>query len=110
VKNTLFPFITREVRNHFESTFDSAETQADFSALRQLAEQDIEQALLGAIRIPDASAPRAEIVDAAVKSVLWQVEMDRKTSALKQLQGRMWRAGYASGELKGLPEPSVMSP
>lgn len=38
-----------------------------------------------------------EIVD----NVLWQMAADRKSTALKQLQGHMWRAAYASGIIKG---------
>ncbi len=33
--------------------------------------------------------------------VLKQMDADRKIGALKALQGHMWRAGYAAGELRG---------
>ncbi|XP_043917124.1 enolase-phosphatase E1 isoform X3 [Protopterus annectens] len=36
-----------------------------------------------------------------VDNVLWQMSLDRKTTALKQLQGHMWRTAYASGQLQG---------
>lgn len=36
-----------------------------------------------------------------VKNVLWQMDNDRKTGALKQLQGHMWREAYKSGAVKG---------
>lgn len=38
-----------------------------------------------------------EVVD----DVLWQMAADRKSTALKQLQGHMWRAAYTSGRIKG---------
>lgn len=38
-----------------------------------------------------------EIVD----NVLWQMAADRKSTALKQLQGHMWRSAYVSGIIKG---------
>ncbi|XP_062268884.1 enolase-phosphatase E1 isoform X2 [Platichthys flesus] len=38
-----------------------------------------------------------EVVD----NVLWQMAADRKSTALKQLQGHMWRSAYASGRIKG---------
>lgn len=38
-----------------------------------------------------------EVVD----NVLWQMAADRKSTALKQIQGHMWRAAYASGRIKG---------
>lgn len=36
-----------------------------------------------------------------VENVLWQMAADRKSTALKQLQGHMWRTAYASGRIKG---------
>lgn len=32
----------------------------------------------------------------------WLMSVDRKSTALKELQGRIWERGYASGELKGI--------
>ena len=36
------------------------------------------------------------------------MDKDRKITALKQLQGHMWRHGYQSGELKGYCYPDVI--
>lgn len=36
-----------------------------------------------------------------VDSLLWQMNNDKKTTGLKQLQGKIWRAGYVDGTLKG---------
>ena len=33
--------------------------------------------------------------------VYWLMERDRKSTALKSLQGKIWKAGFESGELKG---------
>ena len=33
--------------------------------------------------------------------VYWLMDHDRKSTGLKSLQGRIWEAGYQSGELKG---------
>jgi enolase-phosphatase E1 len=43
-----------------------------------------------------ASASRAEAV---VPYLQWLIDHDIKLTALKDLQGRIWQAGYASGEL-----------
>jgi enolase-phosphatase E1 len=32
---------------------------------------------------------------------LWLMDRDRKSTALKSLQGKIWKAGFESGELKG---------
>lgn len=42
-----------------------------------------------------------DIIESVVKNVIWQMDLDRKTKALKQLQGHIWRNGYESGTLKG---------
>lgn len=38
--------------------------------------------------------------DSLLKNVLWQMDNDRKTGALKQLQGHMWREAYKTGAIK----------
>jgi enolase-phosphatase E1 len=34
--------------------------------------------------------------------VYWLMDRDRKSAALKSLQGKIWKAGFESGELKGM--------
>ncbi len=36
--------------------------------------------------------------------VYWLMDRDRKSTALKALQGRIWEAGYRAGDLKGKGE------
>lgn len=38
---------------------------------------------------------------AALRYALWLMDRDRKSTALKSLQGKIWKAGFESGELKG---------
>jgi methionine salvage enolase-phosphatase E1 len=33
--------------------------------------------------------------------LLWLMDRDRKSTALKSLQGKTWKAGFESGKLKG---------
>ena len=37
----------------------------------------------------------------ALAYVHWLIDQDRKTTALKELQGRIWQDGYRRGELRG---------
>ena len=41
------------------------------------------------------------IMDAVVANVIWQMNSDRKTTALKQLQGHIWRKAFNDGVVKG---------
>ncbi|XP_053450042.1 enolase-phosphatase E1 isoform X2 [Nycticebus coucang] len=40
------------------------------------------------------------MIQAVVDNVCWQMSLDRKTTALKQLQGHMWRAAFTAGRMK----------
>ena len=40
-------------------------------------------------------------MDAVVVNVIWQMNSDRKTTALKQLQGHIWRKAFNDGFIKG---------
>jgi enolase-phosphatase E1 len=53
----------------------------------------------GAQLIPEDSEDKT--VEAVVTNVMWQMDLDRKTTALKQLQGHIMREGYKNGNLKG---------
>ena len=41
-----------------------------------------------------------QMIQAVVDNVCWQMSLDRKTTALKQLQGHMWRAAFKAGSMK----------
>lgn len=58
----------------------------------------------GAVPIPAACGNGADdpqwMIQAVVDNVYWQMSLDRKTTALKQLQGHMWRAAFKAGHMK----------
>lgn len=51
----------------------------------------------------DPSCPRISAVPdrSALDYLFWLMDNDRKSTALKSLQGKIWKAGFESGELKG---------
>lgn len=51
--------------------------------------------------VPISGSTVDEEKESVLKNVLWQMDGDRKTGALKQLQGHIWREAYASGKIKG---------
>jgi enolase-phosphatase E1 len=58
----------------------------------------------------DPAAPRIEDganVDQAMAYLLWLMDRDRKSTALKSLQGKVWKDGYEAGELVGTVFPDV---
>jgi 2,3-diketo-5-methylthio-1-phosphopentane phosphatase len=100
VYDVLFPFARREIPGFVERTWDEPATMAAVEALAQQAETDILTGLAEVPPIPEGDSPIARR-RAVVANALWQMDLDRKTTALKLLQGLVWEAGYASGALRG---------
>ncbi|MCO5608260.1 hypothetical protein L7F22_062466 [Adiantum nelumboides] len=101
VTEILFPYARSNVRNHLESTYESEETQADINLLRKQAEQDVKDGVSGAQLIPSTDGDRDKIIAAVEANVISMIKADRKVTALKELQGHIWRSGYMKGELQG---------
>jgi len=57
----------------------------------------------------EAGCPRytENSLEQALAYLLWLMDRDRKSTALKSLQGKIWKAGFESGELKGEIFPDV---
>ncbi|KAM5272235.1 enolase-phosphatase E1 [Ctenodactylus gundi] len=102
VKDILFPYIKENVKEYLQTHWEEEECQQDVSLLRKQAEEDAH--LEGAIPIPAASENGVDdlqqVIQAVVDNVCWQMSLDRKTTALKQLQGHMWRAAFMAGRVK----------
>ncbi len=43
----------------------------------------------------------SDFIPIALRYINWLMDRDRKSTALKSLQGKIWKAGFESGELKG---------
>jgi enolase-phosphatase E1 len=93
VYEQMFPF----ARAHFPVFLDENKTDpavgADFDLLMAESHSEV-----------DTTAPRiadVEDISAAIAYLNWLMNRDRKSTALKGLQGKVWKAGFESGELKG---------
>lgn len=100
VYDTLFPYARAQVGAFLAARWDDEGVQADLDALRTLAAEDA-AAGRDVPAIAPADAPVAAQVESAAANVLAQMDADRKTTALKSLQGKIWKDGYATGELRG---------
>jgi len=101
VKEKLFPYVKDNVEKYLTEKFEDAETIKDVTALRELAKKDKEGSKDGVVEIPDADAGKEAVIKAVVANVRWQMDGDRKSTELKQLQGHMWRQAYESGDVRG---------
>jgi enolase-phosphatase E1 len=97
VTEQLFPFARRHLKKFVLDHVDEAGVRAD---LALLVEERAEER--------DAEAPPVEpewdVADDAepgIAYLLWLMDRDRKSTALKSLQGKIWKAGFEAGELVG---------
>jgi len=91
VTETLFPFARARLAEFLAHAWHEAEVRADVARLRA------ERAAEG-----DAGAPAWEAADesgSALAYLLWLMDRDRKSTALKSLQGKIWKDGFDSGTL-----------
>jgi enolase-phosphatase E1 len=102
VTENLFPYIRKELENYLDSNWSSEETQQDIKALIALSETDQKNKVSGVVPIPNLEdAPKETVQKAVIQNVIWQMNQDRKSTALKSLQGHMWRKGYKDKLIEG---------
>ena len=124
VSEQLFPYARKHLAAYLREHWSEPETQADLALLAEenRAEKDEKQILrFSTPRTKDLSVgtPFAQDdkslggddkslgLDAALSYLLWLMDRDRKSTALKSLQGRIWKSGYEAGELVGTVFPDV---
>ncbi|KAE8703264.1 putative bifunctional methylthioribulose-1-phosphate dehydratase/enolase-phosphatase E1 [Hibiscus syriacus] len=102
VTDILFPYARNNVGRHLSATYTSAETQDDIKLLCSQVEDDLKQGVIGAVPIPSDDAGKEEVIAALVANVEAMIKADRKITALKQLQGHIWRTGFENNQLQGI--------
>jgi len=98
VYDTLFPYARNQLRRYLEVHGDSPACRSVLARLRLEHDADARDAT-GVPLWNDT--PVAARDDSIVRYVAWLMDRDRKSKALKDLQGRIWEEGYATGELVG---------
>ncbi len=96
VYRVLFPYAQARVAAFLEAHATEPDVAADVAALRAEHERD---------RSAGRRPPAWEEGPAAYTG--WLSDQDRKLTALKSLQGRIWAEGFARGELRGQVYPDV---
>ncbi len=99
VYEQLFPYARRHLLEFLREHAGEPEADADFALL--LGENLSETAS----DVPRFS--RFEHLDQAYAYLIWLMDRDRKSTALKSLQGRVWKRGFEAGELVGTLFPDV---
>src|SRR6185295_20189030 len=98
VHEILFPYAREHVNNYLSQHLQQLEVQADIQKLREEQASDTEE-----LRQPPINS-----IDTAVTYVNRLIDLDRKSPALKSLQGKIWQAGYQDGSLRSLVYSDVV--
>ena len=100
VYEVLFPYAQRELQSYLEQHWSDPNVQEDINQLvEHFAEEPRDEeghALSAGEDQSNVEAFHSEVVE----RIEWAMDEDKKHAPLKSLQGRIWRAGYNSGELK----------
>lgn len=76
--------------------------QTIVTELRAQYNKDVEAKVEGCVEIVDGTVDteKEKQITSIVDNVKWQMSIDRKTTALKSLQGLIWAGGYKTKSLK----------
>lgn len=101
VYEVLFPYARENLSAFLTANIGDEAVKADLGLVR-------EQALADRAAGRDAPLPASsDDLDGALANLRWQMDHDCKTTGLKSLQGKIWRAGYADGSIRGHVYPDV---
>jgi enolase-phosphatase E1 len=98
VYKTLFPYARERAGEFLRLRWGDADSGEDVAGLRAQHRADTAANLSPP---PWASGSPESERNSAMDYVRWLTEHDSKCSPLKSLQGKIWREGYARGELRG---------
>ena len=97
VTEQLFPYARAHFPAFLAQEWGDAKVQTDLALLRAENRAETEDDAPRIDSFTDVGVWREQ----SLRYLLWLMDRDRKSTALKSLQGKIWKAGFESGELKG---------
>jgi enolase-phosphatase E1 len=94
VYKVLFPYARSHANEFLKRHGSSTDIQQDLALLRDEHLQDMTQGL----NPPALNNPQEP--ESFLFYIGWLIDRDRKSTALKSLEGKIWEEGYARGELR----------
>ena len=99
VFDVLFPFAKENVESFLQNNGNDDAVKADLRLLKKEYDQETFS--------PELPAWESSEPTAAVPYIYYLIFIDRKSTGLKSLQGKIWNQGYESGELQSQLFPDV---
>lgn len=98
----LFPYARARLREFLAENFEDPAVRVDLALLElenhEEKADDVPRISTSCRTRPDG---RPAFVAGSLAYLLWLMDRDRKSTGLKSLQGKIWKAGFESGELEG---------
>jgi enolase-phosphatase E1 len=105
VYDNLFNYSRTHVRDYLERFFDTDAVRSDVQLLREEHAEDVSKAEQPP---PPLAGPGSQDeIDSLATYVNWLIDLNRKSTGLKSLQGKIWHEGYADGTLRAQVFPDV---
>jgi enolase-phosphatase E1 len=95
VYQTLFPYARVQARDYLTANLKSAQ-----SDIRALLDENAEDTRQGLAPPPFEGPPGQVSIDSVVAYIHWLMDLDRKSTPLKSVQGKIWEQGYRRGNLR----------
>lgn len=99
VHETLFSYAREHVKNYLAKHFNDEDVRADIQLLREEHAVDVKQG--------KHPPPLTAEIESIVGYVNWLIDLNRKSTGLKSLQGKIWQEGYSDGTLRAPVFPDV---
>ena len=101
VHDVLFSYAKTHVADYLAKHSDAEDVRKDIQLLREEHAIDVREN-----KQPPPLAEPADI-ESITAYVQWLISVDRKSTGLKSLQGKIWREGYSAGSLRSQVYPDV---
>jgi enolase-phosphatase E1 len=99
VYDKLFNYSREHVRDYLTRFFDNKSVDVDVQLLRKEHAEDLSKAEQPPP--PPLAEPGAQDeIDSLAAYVNWLIDLNRKSTGLKSLQGKIWHEGYSDGTLR----------
>ena len=104
VHEVLFSYAKTHVADYLAKHCEADDVRIDVQLLREEHAIDVRENKQPP-PLPKPDSPRE--LESIAAYVQWLIRLDRKSTGLKSLQGKIWREGYSAGSLRSQVYPDV---